>query len=338
MDSKRPHQHRALSPYTVLTAVLAVAMSVVLTACTWTRDDSDGCQYGFWLRLSYTYNIMDVEAVQRYIGDTRVYVYDADGTCVSRIDVTAAQLSKDGWRVRIEGLAEGDYRFVVWSGLGSNHYTVASDSGSQSDFRLALAGASPYATALSDLYYGRLDSVHYTDTYAEHTVSMVKDTNQLTCVAVSVGDEPITTADCTMQLLATNGVMDATNGVATADCSVYEPYATEAVTIDDPDYGLLGGVMFSLRTLRLLEGDDSRLQLLKTGSGSPQTVLDISVPQYVGLVGEWYTNLGRKVGLQEYLDRQDYYTLVFIFSEGLGQLLQLKVNNWNVRANNHLKI
>ena len=65
---------------------------MAMTSCTWVKDDTEDCPYGFWLRLHYTYNILDVEAVQKYIKDVSVYVYDAEGRYVRRIDVSQKML------------------------------------------------------------------------------------------------------------------------------------------------------------------------------------------------------------------------------------------------------
>ena len=63
-----------------------------------------------------------------------------------------------------------------------------------------------------------------------------------------------------------------------------------------------------------------------------------SLPEYVGQMGTLYTNLGRPLTVQEYLDRQDFYTLVFFVTGDLEQLLQLQVNSWRLRAFNHIKL
>ena len=55
-------------------------------------------------------------------------------------------------------------------------------------------------------------------------------------------------------------------------------------------------------------------------------------------MGTLYTNLGRPLTVQEYLDRQDFYTLVFFVTGDLEQLLQLQVNSWRLRAFNHIKL
>ncbi len=332
MDSKRPYQYRALRRIATL---LLVALT--LASCTWVKDDTEECRYGFWLQLHYTYNILDVEAAPEYINDAFVYVYDADGNYVRRIDVTRAQLTANNHRVRVEGLDEGDYQFVVWSGIGNSPYAVTEDTKTISDFRVQLAATgSTASTQLPDLYFGALPTVHYDSRYAVYDVSMMKDTNQLSCLAVSLADDSLTPDNCSLTMTASNSAMDARNRLSSPLTVEYTPFQQKAVTIDDPDYGELHGVQFSIKTLRLMADSDCRLLLHKKGQDEP--VLNISLPEYIALIGSLYTNLGREVGLQEYLDRQDFYTVVLLFSEGLDQLLQLRVNSWRVRAYNHLKL
>ena len=81
---------------------------------------------------------------------------------------------------------------------------------------------------------------------------------------------------------------------------------------------------------------DCRLILEKTETG--ETVFNVSFPEYIAMVGVLYTNMGRPLTVQEYLDRQDFYTIVFFLSEDLHQLVRLQVNSWRLRAKNHLKL
>ena len=332
MDSKRLHQYRTLRRLLAL-----VAAVVLLQSCTWVKDDTEECRYGFWLQLHYTYNIMDVEAAPQYLSNVSVYVYDAEGSYVRRIDVSRAQLQANSHRVLVEGLDEGDYQFVVWSGIGNSPYAVTGDTNTIGDFRLSLAAdGSPCSTQLPDIYFGALPTVHYDSSYAVHDVNMVKDTNQLSVLAVSLGDDGLTPDNCSLTLVAANGTLDAANRVTSQQRVTYAPFEQQAMTIDDPDYGELHGVQFNVKTLRLMADSDCRLMIHKSGTDEP--VIDISLPEYVALIGSLQTNLGRKLDLQEYLDRQDFYTVVLLFSEGLDQLLQLRVNSWRVRAYNHLKL
>jgi hypothetical protein len=56
------------------------------------------------------------------------------------------------------------------------------------------------------------------------------------------------------------------------------------------------------------------------------------------MLGTLYRNDGSPMSVQEYLDRQDFYTVVFILSKDLNQLIQLRVNSWRVRGDNHFKL
>jgi hypothetical protein len=321
-----------------LKLLLAVVGFLALTSCTWVKDDNDDCPYGFWLQLRYSYNMLDVDAAPKYVTDAHVYIYDMDGNYVKRIYVTQDVLKANDYRVEVDGLEEGNYQFMVWSGMGNSQYAVSGDTKTIADFRLALAGA-PSAPdgELPALYHGYLSDVHYSDSYAVHEVELMKNTNQLACLVVSVDNTVVPDpADYTMEIIAANSTMDAYNQLVSDVAITYKPFVQEAVTIDDADYGQLHGIKFNIATLRLMSDSDSRIILQKKSSG--KVIFNISFPEYIGMIGSLYTNMGRQISAQEYLDRQDFYTIVFFLSADFEQLLQLQVNSWRLRASNHLKL
>ena len=332
MDSKRPHKHCALKKFYIIFCVL------LMTSCTWVNDDTDDCPYGFWLNLHYTYNMLDVDAAPEYVKDVSIYVYDAEGNYVSRLDIPQSELWANNHHVRIVGLPEGDYQFVVWSGIGSSQYAVSGDKSTMDQFRLSLATSDiEVSDQLSDLYYGSLGTVHFDNSYASHDVFMMKNTNQLACLVVPVSHHAtVTPDDYDMSVVASNGVMGIRNLPASDRAIVYKPFVKEAVSVDDAEYGQLQGISFNISTLRLMEDKDCRLILEKKETG--ETIFNISFPEYIAMIGALYTNLGRPLTVQEYLDRQDFHTIVFFLSEDLHQLIRLQVNSWRLRAKNHLKL
>ncbi len=309
-----------------------------MMSCSWVKDDIDDCPFGFWLKLHYTYNILDVDAAPKYVTDAYVYVYDEAGNFVKRIYVSQEMLKSNDHRVRVEGLAEGNYQFVVWSGIANNHYAVSGDALSIGDFRLALAdGIGICSDQLPSLFYGYLPAVHYDDSYAEHDIGLMKNTNQLACIVVSIDNQlTLSPANYTMKIVAANGIMNAQNQPVATMKTTYEPFVKESVLLNDPDYGTLNGLKFGLSTLRLMGNSECRIILEQKSTG--QHLFDISLPEYMGMIGSLYTNSGRALGVQEYLDRQDFYTIVFFLSGDKGMLMQLQVNSWRLRANNHLKL
>ena len=317
---------------------LSIFFILLLTSCAWVNDDNDDCPDGFWLNLHYTYNILDVEAAPRHVQEVSIYVYDAAGNYIKRLNVNKAELDANSYRVRVDGLTEGDYQFVVWSGVVNNEYAVSGDVETMDKFRVSLSSqTTSYASKLPDLYFGSLSSVHYDMNYATHDVYLMKNTNQLSCIVVpSSPSVTIKPESVTLRIESANATMDAHNNLASDRVMTYEPFAKETVTINDPDFGTLNGTTFSVSTLRLMEGLDCRIILENTETG--RQVFNVSFPEYVGMIGAYYTNLGKALSLQEYLDRQDFYTVVFFLSAELDALMQLEVNNWRIRANNHLKL
>jgi len=166
---------------------------------------------------------------------------------------------------------------------------------------------------------------------------MMKNTNQLTCVFVPLsGETTVDAADYDVKLISANGTMDVMNNPVSDTAITYEPFERNSVTFNDTEYGELHGIGFSLTTLRLMEDRDCRLVFQKADTG--ETILNISLPEYMGMIGSYYTNLGRPLTLQEYLDRQDFYQIVFFLSEDFSTLVSLDVNSWRLRDKNHLKL
>lgn len=311
---------------------------LLITSCTWVKDDED-CDYGFWLNLHYTYNILDVEAAPEYIDEVSIYIYDTTGNYVKRIDVSQQDLKAKNHRVLVEGLDEGDYQFVVWSGINKSQYAIMNDRTKMQDFRLSLAGSSlNSAIKLPDLYYGKLSTVHYDEVHAVHDVYMIKNTNELACGIVTLSkDVKFEPDEFTMKIVSANGTMDVQDSLVSDKLITYEPYKQDTVTInDDQNNRKLHGIESSISTLRLMEKTDSRLILEKKSTG--QQLVNISFPEFIGMVGPLYTNLGRPLTVQEYLDRQDFFSIIFILSEDLNQLLDIQINSWRVRLFDDLKI
>lgn len=310
-----------------------------MTSCTWVKDDRDDCPTGFWLQLQYSYNILDVDAAQKYLNEVSVYVYDASGNFVKRIDASQAQLQANGHRVQVDGLPEGDYQFLVWSGAGNTDYSLNGVNDSIPAFRLALAAKNESSKELTDLYYGMLEKVHLSGDYAVHPVSMMKNTNKLACLVVAPKSvKELKAEDFSMTLVSANDTIDAYNKLCSSKVMTYKPYLQDVVTINDADYGELKGIRFGLSTLRMMADSKTDCRLILTKNSNSQNIFNISLPECIGLLGTLHTQLGKTLSVQEYLDRQDFYTIIFYLSDDASALMQMKVNSWQVRSYNNLNL
>ncbi len=142
--------------------------------------------------------------------------------------------------------------------------------------------------------------------------------------------------DFSMTLVSANDTIDAYNKLCSSQAMTYKPYLQDVVTVNDADYGDLKGIRFGLSTLRMMTDTDCRLILTNKSKG--QNIFNISLPECIGLLGTLHTQLGKTLSVQEYLDRQDFYTIIFYLSDDASALLQMKVNSWRVRSNNNLNL
>ena len=312
---------------------------MALVSCSWVKDDYDDCPTGFWLKLNYTYNILDVEAATKYVKGAYVYIYDAEGKFVKRQYVNTGDLAANNYRVRVEGLPEGTYQFIIWCGI-DDQFAVAGENGSIDEFRLTLlpkGGANSYNGQLPNLFYGYLSNVHFDDSYSVQDVNLTKNNKQLNCLVTSVDNKVVLDPNSyNMKIISANSVMNAYNSTVAEAAYTYMPNKRDSVVINDETYGVLRGIQFSIPTLRLMDKHKDRIVLEKATDG--KKLFDISLSDYLGVIGKFNSPTGRELTVQEYLDRQDYYTVVFILSDDLERLIELRVNSWRLRAYNHLKL
>ena len=333
MDCKR------LNRYCALRQLFSIVCIMAMMSCTWVKDERDDCPEGFWLKLNYTYNLLDIEAAQKYVTDASVYIFDADGKFAKSMYVNHTQLINNGYRIRVEDLPEGDYQFVVWSGIDDEFYRVTDEGNIIDNFRLSLIPTglhNNFAGELPDLFHGYLAKIHYDNSYAVHQVNLTKDTNILSCLVVSVNNEAVMNSnDYSMVIQCDNATMDAYNNLVETVNVTYEPNQSGSVTFNDDNYGLVKGIQFRIPTLRLITDKDNRIALSKKADGVK--LFDISLSEYIGTMGTLYT-INNTYSVQEYLDRQDFFTVVFYLSDDLERLIDLKVDTWRMRTNNHLNI
>lgn len=177
------------------------------------------------------------------------------------------------------------------------------------------------------MFHGRLEGVEVPEEYTVREVPLIKLTHRFTCVLQGQNPTPFADDEFLLEIRAFNGMIDHRSLPLDSVETCYLPfYQTVA------DLSGLQVVHSELNTLRLLENDDTRLILTHRSTG--QCVLDIPLTKYLLLSREAYSGMTP----QEYLDRQDQYTLIFFLDATEDKLKPyicplMKVNNWMVRIN-----
>lgn len=293
-------------------------------ACSWVDDDRSDCPEGCWLKLSYTYNMLDTDAAATRVKDATVFIFDENEVCIGREEADSATLHRNNCMIRIPNLAPGKYSFLVWAGLADSHYRYTPAS-----LTLERNEAGEQSERLSSLFHGRLDNVTIGKEYTVLRLSLTKNTNVLSCILQSRSATPLNTDEFRLELIARNGLIDHWNTPIDSGPVCYLPFLQEEANLEDVQV-----VHTGINTLRLMEDDDTRLRLIYLPGG--KSIFDIPLTQYLLLS----RNVDhRTMPPQEYLDREDRYNLIF-FLETTGDpddpyiCMQLEVNGWIIRINN----
>ena len=310
-----------------------ICVIALFSSCNWVNDDLSKCPTGTWLKIAYTYNILDVDAVSTQVGDISIYAFDKNDKYVGRVDVDSVTLHQDYCMVKLP-FSEGSYNLIVWGGATEQKYncpTLSSGITERSDLSLTLSCGSgnQHREKLNSLFYSSLENVTIGNEYRVVTASLMKNTNHFSCLLQDVDNGVVNQKDFTFVLEANNGVMNYANLPIDTEPVFYHPYHQHTTILTRQ----IPAVNAKLTTLRLMKDDQTTFTIKHIPSG--QNILQIPITQYLILTKAH--NLGFELDDQEYLDRQDSYALLF-FIKSVGTNVpqicsKMSVNGWMIRIN-----
>lgn len=232
--------------------ILFALCTLFCSACSWVDDDRSDCPTGCWLKLSYTYNMLNVDAVTTQVKDVTLFILDQEGNYIVREEVDSLTFHQNECTIQVPSLPQGDYTFLVWAGLADSLYRHTPTS-----LTLLRNEAGEQSEKLSSLFHGRLDNVHISGEYQVLALSLTKNTNILSCILQSQSAAPLDTDDFRLELTARNGCMDHRNTPTDSVFTCYLPFMQESANLED-----IQVVHAGMNTLRLMENDDTRLRLI----------------------------------------------------------------------------
>lgn len=316
----------------------SLALSTLLmTGCSVVYEDLDPCPTGVDLNIQYTRNILGVDAFEGAVHCAEVHVYDKDGKYVG--SWSTANTNK----LSLE-LPAGEYRAVVYGGMECEDASFAYNEvmGSDhhySDLQTWIKNSradvpTEVANELHPMYHaaGTFTVEADTEKYNSANFDLTKNTNTIQVLLQHADGSALDPSKFNFSVTADNAVMGHDNSlVAQGSGITYKAYETGTTTgaklSDGSDiqcaYGLIS-------TARLMADGDATLHVdLADGT----KVVDLSLPRYLNMIR---ANELRTGTLQDYLDKQDNWSLVFVLDPDSDQVsgLVFKVNNWILDLSN----
>lgn len=320
-------------------------------------DDENDCDVTYKLKFVYDYNMKWADAFAHEVKSVRVYIFDESGKLAFVGTESGAQLSEAGYAMELP-LPAGNYRAVAWCGADNNpgdeHFSIAGGKGlsvaSEAELTAYMArsrngeGGACSNVNLHPLYYGAIDlslEDHSRDggEYI-YLLPLTKDTNNIKIVLQDQSGEGVNIEDFEFTITDSNGSMAADNSLVKDETITYLPWAAYSgvagVELKDKEgLGTITEVSVAQAEFavpRLMTGHHREMILTIKNKKNGKDVLRIPVIDYLLLVKSLDAG---NVTDQEFLDRQDQYSMMFFLAGGTWIASQICINSWRVVLQDH---
>lgn len=293
-----------------------------LSSCDNFYEDLPECR--LFVEFKYDYNLLSADAFHTQVDKVELYVFDKDSVFLFKQTEEGAPLATGNYRMEVE-VPVGKYIFMAWAGAHDSYEITPLTPGvstvKELKLKLKRNESLMIDKELEPLWYGEILAVHFTGTnYQTETINLIKDTNKLRFVFQGqTPDWQINMDDYTYEIVESNGYLDYDNSLLPDDVLSYRPYY---MSQDDPS-----GVVVELNTMRLMADRQTRFIMTEKATGT--RVFDMNLTNFLIMLR---LDMYSKWSNQEYLDRDDEYKVVFLFSTPPSAdswlAVRIQINGW----------
>ena len=313
--------------------LICLLLAGLLSSCSSLIDeDLSDCRYGSGIRFEYLIyddNGGAADAFATSVDLVTLYIFDDNGKYIAAKTEGGEALRDPQWRMTLD-LDPGKYHVIAWAGLDGTSFIGPQECSGKEDAGVELNCEGMLSTSdLHPLWHGAADIVVEKD-YTEHTVSLVKDTRRIRIVLQQINGRPLSADDFDFSITDDNSRLGHDNMPIPSGTLPYRPYTTGQQSVGGGEDGTRAVTVAyaELCTSRLVAGNLPRLRIHRTSDDKP--VIDIPLLDYLLL----RRAEGSKLTDQQFLDRNDAYTLVFFLDKNLLWLkTQIIINGWIIRLN-----
>lgn len=335
---------KQLSNKLAFTTSLAAALLAVV-GCSLVHEDLPECPAQLSVSFVYDYNLDFSDAFSKQVESVNVWAFDKNGALAWSGSASGDALKQDGFKIDTP-LGEGTYDFVSWCGLLDNGdfdlqtYTPASKEELEVKLRTVAGtyGANVSKSHFHRLFNGsalgvdyRIDPMNPSITTAE--VKLMKDTKDIRVMLMHLDGSPLANPDFSATITYADSWY-AWNNDLIAGCPTvtYEPWNVKYGQTTRPgkpkpgEADTAAALLFEFSTGRLMAGGDAILTIHR--NWDDRDIVSIRLIDFLLMVRGHYDISDD----QEYLDRQDDYSLVFFLDSNSTwyEAAGIYINSWAV--------
>lgn len=314
---------------------ISTMASVLTGGCI--REDFAECKNSYDLRLVFDRNMLYTDAFASQVRSVDVKVFDSStGREVYSYADSGAALAQADYRVALP-IPPGTYDILCWAGMAEGdsfgYALPAADMLQQHSMTLNTENGVS-GRRLNNLYHGLTRGVTFVsgnslghDQAQTATVYLTKNTNRVCVMLHNLDGTELDESGFTFSITSGNALMNYDNTLDPAGRVTYRPWHVtpimlESETKSEPVQSALAA---EISMARLVPDGNSRLDVYRIADGERI----ISVPLERNLLlykGEYHSMMSD----QEYLDRQDDYTITFILdrNNNWDRAAMIYINNW----------
>jgi hypothetical protein len=280
------------------------------------------------------------------VNSLALYVFDENDILVEEIATTdKVALSSGTFEIPLE-LNPGNYTLLAWGGLQNEESfdmlaetkigkTKLQELQVKMHRQHDVEGKATVSKDLLPLYHGTmpLEVTDYPGTYTE-TMSLMKNTNVVRILLHEMSGHDVDADKFIFEIRDNNGFYDWDNTLLDDEMITYSAWYQSTGTADMEESDATKAIttvnvaLAELTIGRMKAGSSPILYIKSRETG--EDVVRIPIADYALLVKG---NYRESMSNQEYLDRQDEYTMTFFLDEGEWVSSVIYINSWRVVLN-----
>jgi hypothetical protein len=329
--------------------IVALIAGFTFTSCSTIFDYEGDCSFTYHVKFKYDKNMLYADAFSGNVSYVSLYAFDAEtGLLVYTATQSGDALKAEDYTMPLE-VTPGTYDLLAWCGsaVANNKVivpeveigkTTIEEVDCVIDRQVTSEHTSCVLDNMGSLYHGK-ERVTLTDDEGKHisVVNLTKNTNKVNIILQHLSGIDVDPSLFTFRVEDNNGHMDYANNII-SDSITYHPWSVrsglagvDANIRDTLTRATITSVSVAVAEFtvgRLMTDNEPMLSIYNVEEN--KRILSIPLVDYALLVKSADTE-GRTMSDQDYLDRQDAYSMTFFLDEhGDWASARIIINSWLV--------
>lgn len=308
-------------------------------------DGEGDCGVYYRIRFKYDYNIKFADAFANEVNSVALFIFDQNDTLVDNITTANKQdLASGTFEIPVD-LQPGNYTLLAWGGLmNEESFDLLADievgKTKLQEMQVMMRrehnenGEATLDDDLLPLYHGTM-ALSVTDEPGTHveTMSLVKNTNSVRILLHEMSGHDVDADKFIFEIYDSNGLYDWDNTLLDDETITYSAWYQTTGTAEMDEYSTrtvteVNVALAELTIGRMRAGKSPILRIRSRETG--EDLVRLPLADYALLVKGYYRE---SMSDQEYLDRQDEYSMTLFLDEGEWVSSVIYINSWRVVIN-----